>query len=127
MAEHQDPLAFAERPFPSEAEWLELPLPSPAELGTTPGPRFVDAVLGAVRAERELDQALAATDSKLDRALLNAHAAPVPAADFVNRTLQALHADRRQHWQQLLARHVAPSPSPQFVARTLAALARTAG
>lgn len=111
------------RPFPSEAEWLDLPLPPAHELGFAAGPPFVDRVIAALRDERALDDAIAAEDQRLPRILLSAHEPPAPRPDFVTKTTAALREDRRQRWQHLLARHVAPDPTPHFVARTLAALA----
>jgi hypothetical protein len=114
----------AERPFPSEAEWLSLPMPPelPNEFRAAPA-AFVERVLDALREERALDAAIADEDRKLSRMLLPTHEAPAPTPDFVARTVAAVREDRRARWQQLLARHVAPEPTPQFVARTLAALA----
>lgn len=117
-----DPLPD-ERPFPSEAEWLDLPLPPAHELGFATGQPFVDRVVAALRDERALDDAIAAEDRRLPRILLSAHEPPAPRADFVARTTAALREDRRRRWQHLLARHIAPEPTPHFVARTLAALA----
>lgn len=112
-------------PFPSEhdwldATWLDATLPADAEL---PQPDFVDRVTRALAEERALDRDLDAVDRELPRIVIAAYEAPVPAADFVKRTLAAAAADRRARWQQLLARHIAPTPSPAFVQRTLRALA----
>ena len=113
-----DPL---QRPFPSEAEWLQLPLPSPTELPHDPA-AFTARTLAALRDDAALDQELRRLDRELPQMLLHSHAAPEPSPRFVQRTLAAIADERRARWQQLLARHVAPEPSPQFVARTLAAL-----
>jgi hypothetical protein len=108
--------------FPNEREWLDLPLPP--ELEPAGGSAaFVDRTVDALRADRELDAAIAAEDAALPRILLTAHTTPAANADFVASTMAALHRERRQRWQQLLARHVAPEPTPDFVARTLQALA----
>jgi hypothetical protein len=111
-----------DRPFPSEAEWLSLPLPDEAARTGLPSPGFVDAVADAIAADAQLDRDLAQAGLALPRELLAAHTPPEPSPDFVARTLGALQDDRRARWQRLLARHVAPGPSPFFVARTLAAL-----
>jgi len=118
----------AARPFPDEAQWLQLSLPTdePGGAAGLPSRGFVDRVLEAVAEERALDRELDGLDRELPRILLQAHAAPAPAADFVARTLAAVRDDRKARWQQVLARHVAPEPSPQFVHRTLAALAASA-
>ncbi len=122
-----DDAELAARPFPSEAEWLDLPLPTAAELGW-PSDRdaaasaFVDRIVEVIRDERALDQAIAAEDKAVPRILLATHTPPPPSADFIARTVGAVHNDRRARWQRLLARYVSPEPTPQFVARTLAAL-----
>ncbi len=113
-----DPL---QRPFPSEAEWLALPLPPAHELPHDAA-AFTQRTLQALRDEAALDRDLAAIDRDLPQMLLHSHAAPAPSKHFLQGTLAAIRDDRRARWQQLLARHVAPEPSPQFVARTLAAL-----
>jgi hypothetical protein len=130
------------RPFPSESEWLDLPLPEarPEAPATTPSDSaarrdrqrppaddFVARTLQALAEERELDRQLQHLDVQLPGALLQHFAAPAPSRQFADRTLAALDDARRQHWQRLLARHVAPEPSPQFVARTLQALANAPG
>jgi len=112
----------AERPFPSEAEWLTLPLPDDAARSGLPSQGFVDRVTDAVCADRRLDDDLAQQSLALPRDLLDAHDSPPPSHGFVDRTLAALRDDRHARWQRLLARHVSPEPSPFFVARTLAAL-----
>ncbi len=111
-----------DRPFPSEAEWLTLPLPDEAVRTGLPSPGFVDAVADAIAADARLDRDLAQAGLALPRDLLATHTPPEPSPDFVARTLDAVNDDRRARWQRLLARHVAPGPSPFFVARTLAAL-----
>ena len=76
--------------------------------------------------ERELcsadfvDRTLAALHDPTS-AQLDSFAPPTPSADFVDRTVDAVQRDRRAHWRELLARYVAPEPSPAFVARTPAA------
>jgi hypothetical protein len=110
-----------QRPFPSEAEWLELPLPSQAELPHDPA-AFTARTLQALRADAALDRDLNHIDRDLPQLLLRCHQAPEPSPRFLAQTLAAITNDRQARWQQLLARHVAPEPSPQFVARTLAAL-----
>lgn len=119
---HEDDVPPA-RPFPSESEWLDLPLPPAADFPLRSRSEFVDGVLRAVRDEAQLDAQLLEVDRELPRELLAAHAVPEPAPGFVARTLAAVRDDRRTHWHHLLARYVAPEPSPHFVARTLAALA----
>lgn len=110
-----------QRPFPTEAEWLQLPLPSPTELPHDAA-AFADRTLQAWREEAALDRDLARMHSELPQMLLQCHRAPEPSPRFLQLTVAAIANDKRAHWQQLLARHVAPEPSPQFVARTLAAL-----
>lgn len=114
--------AFAGREFPSEAEWLDLPVPEIA-------PDFVDRTLAA----RQLDL-LAHADAEPDLAghlltpsHLAAHAAPEPSPDFVARTVRTVLADRHRRWRETLAKYVAPEPSPTFVSKTLAALATDRG
>ncbi|MFN7590862.1 MAG: hypothetical protein ACK501_10365 [Planctomycetota bacterium] len=111
-------------PFPSEAGWLDQPLPP--ELADVDLGAFVARTLDAVRDEQQLDRDLAALDRELPRIVLAAHELPSPAPDFVPSVLAALHQDRRARWQQLLAKHIAPEPSLEFVARTLTALRETA-
>lgn len=107
--------------WPSESEWLDLPLPP--ELLHDAG-AFTDRVLAALRTERQLDADLADLDRDLPAELLEQFDAPAPAPDFLASTMARLATDRRQRWQELLARHVAPEPSPAFVSRTLSALQR---
>lgn len=116
---HQD--EPTDRPFPSEADWLAQPLPSPAELPHEPG-AFTERMLQALRDERALDRELQRLDHDVPSLLLRAHTAPAPSRGFAEATLAAIGDDRRQRWQKLLARHVAPQPSADFVARTLHAL-----
>jgi hypothetical protein len=105
-------------PFPSESEWLDLPLPTASEL--TLATDFVDRTLQALAAAPT-------TEAELARPLLTpelrAGTAPTPSPTFVDDTLLALRQDKTARWRELLTRHIAPAPSPQFVARTLAALA----
>lgn len=107
-----------DRPFPSEAEWLDLPAPPISA-------DFVARVVAAVSTDAEVAAERPGTIAGhlLTPTLLNAYAAPEPTADFVARTLQAVADDRRRHWRDLLARYVAPEPSAAFVQRTLRALA----
>jgi hypothetical protein len=137
---HRDDERFEGRGFPSEAGWLDRTgADSPDELPVSSD--FVERTLRAVREDlaagthageaeatheepdadsAALDRALASTE--LPAELLRALAAPEPAADFVTRTVAAVHSDRRARWHELLARYVAPEPSSEFVARTLSAL-----
>jgi hypothetical protein len=108
--------------FPSEAEWLALPLPPAAGRDGVPSADFVERTLHALAADQQLDADLATLARELPRSVFDAYAVPAPSASFVARTVAAVHDERRARWQQLLARHVAPEPSPQFVATTLAAL-----
>lgn len=119
--------AFPGHEFPSEAEWLSLPVPEIAA-------DFVDRTLAARQADplAHGDQAPddAAVHGDLDLAghlltphHLQAHTAPEPSADFVARTVRTVLADRQQRWREALAKYVAPEPSPAFVSKTLAALA----
>ncbi|HEB52491.1 MAG TPA: hypothetical protein ENI87_04455 [bacterium] len=116
----------AMRRFPSEREWLDLPLP--AELRTADGEEaasmrdFADRVLQRLRDERACDAGLAELDRALPRELLQQFAPPPATASFVADTAARIAADRRQRWQRMLARYVAPEPSAAFVSRTLAAL-----
>ena len=107
------------RPFPSEAEWLELPPPPFAG-------DFVARTLAALRQDRE-PSADGPRDEPAGHLLsadqLAAFEVPEPSVDFVARTLRAVQEDRRARWQELLAKYVSPEPSPEFVARTLRALA----
>lgn len=113
----REPLGPDGVPFPSESEWLELPLPSADELPRAPD--FVERTLHAL--------AMDAAGEHAHRPLLppdrlQTFAPPEPSTSFVDDTLQALRRDRSARWQELLDRHAAPEPSPAFVARTLAAL-----
>ncbi|MBL8754479.1 MAG: hypothetical protein JNK15_14340 [Planctomycetes bacterium] len=120
---HQPPDRPApENAFPDERDWLATPLPDGLE-PTGGSAAFVERTLQALRADRELDAAIAAEDRALPRILLTAHSTPPPEPDFVASTMAALLRERRQRWQHLLARHVMPNPSPDFVTRTLRALA----
>ena len=136
-----DAMFWAES-FPTESEWLTLPLPAEfadgfaAELrgGDEPhaddGPTrsdegasdFVRRTLAALRDERALDGELQRLDAALPKATLDAFAAPAPSSNFVPRVVAAIADERRHRWQRLLARYVAPEPSAQFVSRTLRAL-----
>lgn len=98
---------FEGRAFPSESEWLELSLSSEEE----------SELIAKDFTERTL---LALRDPTPE--ILATYQPPVPSADFVARTMAALHTDRRKRWRELLARYVAPEPSREFVARTLRAL-----
>lgn len=97
------------REFPSESEWLELEPPADLPISDD----FVARTLTALR--DPAPQQLAT------------FAAPAPSADFVDRTMAALHVDRRRRWRELLARYVVPEPSGEFVTRTLRALERESG
>jgi hypothetical protein len=110
-----------DRAFPSEAEWLALPLPD--GITDLPSPDFVGRTLDAIAAERALDRDLDAIARDLPRIVLSAYDVPAPRPDFVDGTLARVRDARRARWQQLLARHVAPVPSTEFVQRTLEALA----
>ena len=121
-ADDVPPRPFATPAFPSESEWLDLPLPAADEFPLRSRDAFADGVMQALRDEALLDAKLRAFDRDLPPELLQAWQAPEPVPGFVARTMAAVRDDRRTHWQHLLARHVAPEPSPQFVARTLAAL-----
>jgi hypothetical protein len=110
-----------ERPFPSEAEWLTLPMPDGASGLSSPD--FVDRVVRAIDEERELDRGIDAIDRDVPRILLQAYAPPAPSRDFVADTLAAVHDQRRDRWQQMLAKYVTPEPSSRFVQQTLRALA----
>jgi len=104
---------FEGRPFPSEAEWLDLPAPPITD-------DFAARTILALRAAGN-----EAGDDPLTPELLAAFAAPEPSRGFAATTLRAVQDDRLARWRELLARYVAPDPSPDFVARTLRALART--
>lgn len=133
MNHHDDEQDFRElpegaaAPFPSEDEWLDLPLP--AELSPAPsgGDSFAERVLAARREERQLDRALADLDEVLPAAALQAFRVPEPSPGFVDETVRQVIAERQNRWQRILSRHVAPEPSPEFVARTLRALREDAG
>lgn len=117
----------AVRRFPSEDEWLDLPMPTDeqlpdSELDGNDGSSFADRVLQANREERELDERLAELDRLLPRELLLQFRAPEPSASFAADTTDRAQQDRRQRWAETLSRYVAPEPSPEFVNRTLAAL-----
>lgn len=118
-ADHPGPLppAEPERAFPGEHEWLDLPLPLPADLDLRPAAAFAADVVRAVHADA----------AGLPPSQLAAWTTPEPSPGFVARTTAAIRQDRVARWQHLLARHLAPEPSPQFVARTLAALAAERG
>ncbi|MGC6487192.1 MAG: hypothetical protein ACON4Z_06085 [Planctomycetota bacterium] len=124
--EHWDELDAVRR-FPSEDEWLDLPMPSDADLRGDEEPvqnggSFADRVLRARQEEVHVDEALAALDRALPAHVLRKHRAPEPSATFVEETVRRIREDRRQRWAETLSRYVAPEPSPQFVDRTLAAL-----
>lgn len=122
----------AVRRFPSEDEWLDLPMPSDdelrgSELDGDDGTSFADRVLQANREERELDERLAELDRALPKEVLEQFRAPEPSASFAADTTRRAQEDRRQRWAETLSRYVAPEPSPEFVNRTLAALQNDAG
>lgn len=118
----------AVRRFPSEDEWLDLPMPDlsmhgEAELGSpTDQDAFAERVLEAQRQERLLDEQLAELDRALPNEVLQQFRAPEPTPSFAEATTRRAQDDRRQRWAETLSRYVAPEPSPQFVNRTLAAL-----
>ena len=94
MNHHDDEQDFRElpegaaAPFPSEDEWLDLPLP--AELSPAPsgGDSFAERVLAARREERQLDRALADLDEVLPAAALQAFRVPEPSPGFVDETVR---------------------------------------
>lgn len=109
-------------PFPSEAEWLDLPLPAPFAADEAAADAFATRVLDELHSEQRLDRDLTRLAEALPERLLATFTAPEPDADFVADTVRRVADDRRHRWQQLLARHITPEPTPEFVARTLAAL-----
>ena len=145
----------ATRRFPSEDEWLDLPMPSAEELGgaspssrtpssitpssITPSSRtpsgdsaggvdsFVDRVMRARKEEVQAERELEALDGALPQDLLRQFEAPEPRPTFVADTMARLRRDRQQRWAETLSRYVAPEPSPEFVDRTMAALREDAG
>ena len=125
--EHWDELDAVRR-FPSEDEWLDLPMPSDADLrgdddaDRASGGSFADRVLRARNEEVEVDAKLAELDEALPNELLQQFAAPAPSAGFAEQTARRVHEDRRQRWAETLSRYVAPEPSPEFVDRTMDAL-----
>lgn len=125
--EHWDELDAVRR-FPSEDEWLDLPMPSDADLrgddgaDREPAGSFADRVLRARQEEVEVDAKLAELDEALPNELLQQFAAPAPSAGFAEQTARRVHEDRRQRWAETLSRYVAPEPSPEFVDRTMDAL-----
>lgn len=124
--DHWDELDAARR-FPSEAEWLDLPMPSDADLygdEEQEAGSFAERVLRARQEELKVDEQLAELDRVLPSDVLHQHRAPEPGASFVDDTVRRIRADRQQRWAETLSRYVAPEPSPEFVDRTLAALAR---
>lgn len=122
---HWDELDAVRR-FPSEDEWLDLPMPSDADLYGEDGAQepgsFSERVLRARQDEVQVDEQLAALDRALPTEVLRLHEAPEPSAAFLDDTVRRIREDRRQRWAETLSRYVAPEPSPQFVDRTLAAL-----
>jgi len=117
----------AVRRFPSEDEWLDLPMPGDDELRSSEldgddGSSFADRVLQAHQEERQLDEQIAELDRALPNEVLQQFRAPEPSASFLDDTNRRVHDDRRQRWAETLSRYVAPEPSPEFVNRTLAAL-----
>ncbi|MEC7726922.1 MAG: hypothetical protein VYD05_15475 [Planctomycetota bacterium] len=109
--------------FPSEREWLDLPLPDelPRRDGADDEP-FADRVLRARAEEQELDHELDGLGRALPDDLLAHFGAPRPSATFAARTALLVEQARRQRWAEILARYVAPEPSPQLIDRTLTAL-----
>ena len=122
---HWDELDAVRR-FPSEDEWLDLPMPSDADLygdeEAQESGSFSERVLRARQEEVQVDEQLAALDRALPTEVLRLHQAPEPSASFVDETVRRIREDRRQRWAETLSRYVAPEPSPQFVDRTLKAL-----
>jgi hypothetical protein len=108
---------FPDHTFPSETEWLSLPVPDIAA-------DFVERTLAARQFELAAEDDGDVAGHLLTHYHLQAHAAPEPSADFVARTVRSVFADRQQRWREALAKYVTPEPSPTFVSKTLAALAK---